>query len=161
MQAFADHELEIIHDFDLTHSRRPRVLVQTAGHVSGAAYYYQRHDVTNDPWPPEKKLFGVSIHPKYGGWFAFRGVIIFRDVQYAELEQTLPKDILGSDENKIDLLNRFNGNWRDWSFRDVVPVEGRYSDEQKLYFATLPGQRGAIVERLKAASASTLSDNHH
>lgn len=54
MQAFAHHELEIIHDFDLTHSRRPRVLVQTAGHVSGAAYYYQRHDVTNDPWPPEK-----------------------------------------------------------------------------------------------------------
>lgn len=72
----------------------------------------------------------------------------------------MPKDILGSDENKIDLLNRFNGNWRDWSFRDVVPVEGRYSDEQKLYFATLPGQRGAVVERLKAASASTLSDNH-
>ena len=30
-----------LHDFQLTSSRRPRVLVQTAGHVAGAVTFYQ------------------------------------------------------------------------------------------------------------------------
>jgi len=51
MKAFSDHEVQCIHDFEFHHSRRPKVLVQTAGHVAGAAYYYQRSDVLNDPWP--------------------------------------------------------------------------------------------------------------
>jgi cyanocobalamin reductase (cyanide-eliminating) / alkylcobalamin dealkylase len=49
-----DLDIECIHDFELHHSRRPKVLVQTAGHVAGAAYYYQRKDVQNDPWPANK-----------------------------------------------------------------------------------------------------------
>ena len=34
-----------------------------------------------------QKIFGVSIHPKYGGWFGFRSVLIFTDVQVPELTQ--------------------------------------------------------------------------
>ena len=30
------------------------ILVQTAAHVSGAAYYYQRRDVTEQPWPADE-----------------------------------------------------------------------------------------------------------
>jgi len=56
MQAFPGHEVECIHDFELHHSRRPKVLVQTAGHVAGAAYYYQRSDLSNDPWPASQVL---------------------------------------------------------------------------------------------------------
>ena len=56
MQAFTDHEVECIHDFELHHSRRPKVLVQTAGHVAGAAYYYQRCDISDDPWPSTQVL---------------------------------------------------------------------------------------------------------
>ena len=30
--------------------RHPKVIIQVAAHVSGAAYYYQRKHITNDPW---------------------------------------------------------------------------------------------------------------
>ena len=32
-------------------TRKPAVLVQTAGHVAGAAHFYQKGQVTNSPWP--------------------------------------------------------------------------------------------------------------
>ena len=35
-------------------SERAKILVQTAGHVAGGAYYYQRMDVKPDPWPKNK-----------------------------------------------------------------------------------------------------------
>lgn len=47
---FPEYDLKFIHDFEMHPNRRPKVLVQTAGHVSGAAYYYQRSDVQNPPW---------------------------------------------------------------------------------------------------------------
>lgn len=58
-QKFKDMEVEAIHDFELHHSRRPKVLVQTAGHVSGACYYYRRDDVIPDPWG-DKKVITVN-----------------------------------------------------------------------------------------------------
>jgi len=56
LQAFSGHEVECIHDYELHHSHRSKVLVQTAGHVAGAAYYYQHSDVSNDPWPTSQVL---------------------------------------------------------------------------------------------------------
>ena len=32
-------EMESLHDFQLTPQRRPRILVQTAGHVAGIIYH--------------------------------------------------------------------------------------------------------------------------
>ena len=61
LQKFSDIEIEAIHDFELLPSRRPKVLVQTAGHVAGAAYYYQRKDVQPDPWDEST----VSIAPDH------------------------------------------------------------------------------------------------
>ena len=31
-----------------------KILVQTAAHVAGAAYYYQERDITEKPWPADK-----------------------------------------------------------------------------------------------------------
>uniref|UniRef100_H3B573 Cyanocobalamin reductase / alkylcobalamin dealkylase n=1 Tax=Latimeria chalumnae TaxID=7897 RepID=H3B573_LATCH len=137
---FPDEKVDIMYDYDLLPNRRPKVLVQTAAHVAGAAYYYQRTDVKKDPWG-EKKIYGVCIHPRYGGWFAIRGVLIFPDVEAAALEQRAPIDCVETDEKRIELLERFNFHWRDWSYRDVVEVEESYSEEQRLYFATPPGER--------------------
>lgn len=58
-QTFPDLEVETIHDFELLPSRRPKVLVQTAGHVAGAAFYYQRKDVVPDPW--DEKTVGYIL----------------------------------------------------------------------------------------------------
>lgn len=37
-------------DYELLPNRKPKFLAQTAAHVAGAAYYYQRKDVKLDPW---------------------------------------------------------------------------------------------------------------
>ena len=58
---FPEHDIEVIHDFEMLPSRRPKVLVQTAAHVGGAAYYYQRNSVSKekDPWGEKTKICGV------------------------------------------------------------------------------------------------------
>lgn len=145
---FPSNDVEVIHDFEVCANRRPRVLMQTAGHVAGVARYYQRTDVHPDPWPKEKKVFGVSMHPKYGGWFGFRGVLIFKDVKAPGLEWVEPEDCIPSQSSRVELLERYNWSWQDWTFRDVVvggEVEERYSEEQKLYFSTEPANRLALI----------------
>lgn len=47
-------------DYELLPSRKPKFLAQTAAHVSGAAYYYQRKDVKLDPW-------GKKVRQKQSG----------------------------------------------------------------------------------------------
>jgi len=42
--------VDIIFDYEILPSRKPKFLAQTAAHVAGAAYYYQRKDVKLDPW---------------------------------------------------------------------------------------------------------------
>ncbi len=149
---FPPVSIDIIQDFEMDPvSRRPRILVQTAGHVSGAARYYQRVDVDPDPWPKEKKIFGVSVHPKFGGFFAFRGVLIFKQLLEATLKQSDPPDCVPDQVNRIELLNRFNFNWKDWTFREIV-VGGAgecYSELQRQYFSTVPGQRHAWIQNLR------------
>lgn len=45
----------MMHDFEMRPgTRRPKILVQTAGHVSGAAYFYQKDDIVNPPWDPQQ-----------------------------------------------------------------------------------------------------------
>ncbi|XP_064607043.1 cyanocobalamin reductase / alkylcobalamin dealkylase-like [Liolophura sinensis] len=148
-QRFPQCSIEAIHDFELLPNRRPKILVQTAGHVAGAVRFYQRADLANDPWDQSKKIYGVCIHPKYGGWFALRGVLVFKDVLCPQLKKKLCEDLLPSDEQKRDLLEKYNDHWQDWSFRDVLPVEDRYSEEQKTYFATPPGERQELVRKIK------------
>lgn len=57
-QEFGKDDVESIHDFELLPSRRPKILVQTAGHVSGAAFYYQRKDLDPDPWEKKQVIMG-------------------------------------------------------------------------------------------------------
>lgn len=150
-KAFPKWEVETIQDFELDHTRRPKVLVQTAGHVAGAAFYYQRSDITPpDPWGEAKKIFGVSMHPKYGGWFAFRGVLIFKDLLVPELQPKEPIGCVSTREQRIDLLEKFNFSWQDWSYRDVTGEEivERYSEKQKHYFKTEPSKRFELIEDL-------------
>ena len=149
---FPQYSVDLIQDFELHPSRRPKVLVQTAGHVAGAARYYQRSDVNPDPWEEKEKIFGVSIHPKFGGWFALRGVMIFKDILAPELIQKEPIDCVPSRELRIELLEKFNKNWRDWTYRDVTAtgVEDTYSTQQREYFSTEPAQRSKLIDRLKS-----------
>nr|XP_033771737.1 methylmalonic aciduria and homocystinuria type C protein isoform X1 [Geotrypetes seraphini] len=139
-ESLKNERMEIIHDYELHPNKKPKLLAQTAAHVAGAAYYYQRKDVKNDPWG-EKKIFGVCIHPQYGGWFAIRAALIFPDVQVPFLQQIPPVDCVFSEEKRIQLLESFTFHWQDWSYRDIVKVKEKYSEEQKTYFITPPAER--------------------
>lgn len=94
----------------------------------------------------------MSVHPKYGGWFALRGVLIFKTVTCPDLVRRDPPDVVPDRQRRIELLERFNLHWQDWSFRDIIPVSEKYSEEQKEYFATKPGQRQSVVQAMKDSS---------
>ena len=99
----------------------------------------------------------MCIHPRYGGWFAFRGVLVFTNVRAPELPRPPMPDPLPDDEQRIELLKRFNGCWQDWKYRDLIPVSDKYSEEQKLYFATLPRDRKDLVAKMINNSSNSAS----
>ncbi|XP_053103280.1 cyanocobalamin reductase / alkylcobalamin dealkylase isoform X2 [Hemicordylus capensis] len=167
----ADQHMDVMCDYEMLPSRKPRFLAQTAAHVAGAAYYYQRKDVQQDPWgekvrcKPEhakpwgefvcwrQKIYGVCIHPLYGGWFAIRALLLFPDIEAPNLLQNAPIDCVTTEKERIELLEKFNFHWRDWSYRDIIEVKEKYSEEQKTYFATPP------TERLKLLNLQGLQKN--
>lgn len=182
-ELFPDQEVTIIQDFELHPNRRPKVLVQTAAHVAGCAYYYQRSSVDEvhtpecprnetvvhttapdclkklqcaceSPWDKTKRIYGVCVHPDYGGWFAIRGVMIFPHLRDESIERPEPPDCIRSRSQRIELLNRFNNDWRDWTYRDMIPVKEKYSELQKKYFATLPKDRHSLLEEIAIAKSA-------
>ena len=60
-----------------------------------------------------------------------------------------PVDCVSSREMRIELLEKFNYCWRDWTYRDVTEREllERYSDRQKKYFATEPRDRFDLIKK--------------
>lgn len=95
-------------------------------------------------------MMGVCLHPKYGGWFGFRSVLIFKTLQYPLLPRITPTDLLNGDELlTIDVLKRFNDCWQDSTYRNVIPVTETYSILQQSYFQTLPKDRFSWLEKLR------------
>lgn len=94
---------------------------------------------------PLQHISGVCIHPRFGGWFAIRGVVLLPGMEVPDLPPTKPIDCVPARADRIALLERFNFHWRDWTYRDVVTPQERYSEEQKAYFSTPPAQRLALL----------------
>ncbi|GAB1608554.1 cyanocobalamin reductase / alkylcobalamin dealkylase [Argonauta hians] len=130
-------DTDFLSSYDMLGPGHPKILSQTAAHVSGGAYYYQRRDVHDDPWPKDKKIYGVAIHPLYGGWIRILGVIVFKNHQLpSDFTCPSPKDVVQGDKLRIKLLNECNFDWESWAFADIIPVEKRYSPlAQKFYSA--------------------------
>ena len=137
-----------LHDFQLSPSRRPKILVQTAGHVSGAVTFYKPGDFKQ---LSEKKYFPVCHHPVWGGWFALRGVVIFPHLQ-TELARPQHSPPL-TESQAVQLLTLYNEDWRDWAWRDVGRDSGaqeKYSELQRKYFQTPPARRWEILGDFKS-----------
>ncbi|XP_061681466.1 cyanocobalamin reductase / alkylcobalamin dealkylase isoform X2 [Syngnathoides biaculeatus] len=143
-QKFAGQKVDVRYDYELLPSRKPKFLAQTAAHMSGAAFYYQQSDVSDQPWA--SKMFGVCVHPRLGGWFAIRALLVFQDIKMNPEElQPEPRDCVPSREARIRLLEDFNFRWQDWSYRNIVTPTETYSQKQQDYFATPPAQRHALL----------------
>jgi len=106
-----------------------------------------------------QKICGVSIHPRYAGWFALRGVILFRDVLAPDLEQKSPPDVVSSDRLRIELLERFNFHWKDWTFRDIVPAAATYCQELRDYLTAPPKERHTVVAKIRENAKSTANNS--
>ena len=143
------------------------MLVQTAGHVAGSVRFYQKCDLMQETeyqtvnseshadlisQMKSSKVFPVCVHPKYGGWFALRGILLFKNVKVSDsyLKQADPPVILKTMDDIANLLYLFNEHWRDWRYRDVGMPSNmeKYSDLQKEYFGTEPCERNKIIEKI-------------
>jgi cyanocobalamin reductase (cyanide-eliminating) / alkylcobalamin dealkylase len=134
-------DTEMIQDYELTPTRRAKILLQTCAHISGAAYFYKTNK--NDI----RSQMGVCLHPKFGGWFAMRGVFIFKNVKVENISLREPIDVLNGDEKLIEeLTRRFNTNWKDGTYRDMIQVEQKYSQKQLEYFLTDPAKRKELIK---------------
>ncbi|XP_068599537.1 cyanocobalamin reductase / alkylcobalamin dealkylase [Brachionichthys hirsutus] len=144
-QCFPGQKVDVMYDYELLPSRKPKFLAQTAAHASGAAFYYQQSDVSDQPWG-KKKMFGVCVHPRFGGWFAIRALLVFGDVTVgSEMVQPAPSDCVPRREGRIQLLEAFNFHWQDWSYRNIIQPVQTYSQKQRDYFSTPPAQRLALL----------------
>lgn len=81
-----------------------------------------------------------------------RGVFIFKDVTCQDLQQKEPVNIVTDMRQRQELLERFNFKWKDWTFRDIIEVEKKYSENQREYFATAPKDRWALLEKFKQSN---------
>lgn len=53
------------------------------------------------------------MHPRFGGWFAIRALLVFRGVTVgSEMVQPVPPDCVPSREDRIHLLEAFNFHWQ-------------------------------------------------
>jgi len=147
-QSLGEVEMESLHDFQLTPQRRPRILVQTAGHVAGAVRFYRPSDFES---LKEKKYYPVCHHSRWGGWFALRGVFIFPKICTPDLTQIQPPSTLSNDE-ATSMIELYNDHWQDWRWRDVGCPEDRYSPAQIKYFDTPPVDRLSLMGELMTLS---------
>jgi methylmalonic aciduria homocystinuria type C protein len=131
----------LIYDFESQPvTRVPKVLVQTCGHIAGVAYLYHPNDYPN-LFDDNEKRFGVCVHPVYGGWFAFRGLIIFPNIKRTTLNKNRCNELLENNEEKLKyLFQEYNKNWKESKWRDILQygtdiltVE-KYEEDQCQYF---------------------------
>lgn len=58
-------------------------------------------------------MYGVCVHPVFGGWFSIRALLVFRGVMVSsEMVQPVPTDCVPSREGRIQLLEAFNFHWK-------------------------------------------------
>ena len=164
-----EYDIVHMHDFEISPiNKRPKVLVQTAGHVSGAVRFYQKCDLDEETENDDtnnnesqnsfvnsihsSKVFPVCLHPKFGGWFALRGILLFKNTRVGSsyLNPISPPTILKTKYEIANLLYLFNEHWRDSRYRDVgMPADiEKYSDLQQQYFGTEPSARTSLIERI-------------
>jgi len=128
----------------------PLLHLQTMGHVSGMDQHIEPHE--NDAWVPEVaatcaqvrdpllwgsaagKVFGVSVHPRFGGWYAYRIVVIIPG-SHEEIPRPAALDFCSEELKKIILieynLRPNDGLWRE--LPDMKP-EDRYSVHANTFF---------------------------
>jgi len=171
-------EAEIVN----TDAGPPYYHVQTVGAVSGVDQHFEATDLrgegdeewaeelsdrledTRDPkmWGSDpamrRKIFGVNVHPHWGGWYAYRALVVLRGATAEALPRPEPLSFLPSGEARRILqeynLRHEHCHWRDLS-AEGHPPERRYKPDEYFFFTeTSPAKRKRYLEIRTAHFAS-------
>lgn len=131
----------------------PHLHAQSLGHVSGMVEYLSPNDVgigtrqrtiirqkrlTEVRIDPESNLLSLTLHPLYGGWFGYRGLLVFHDIIWPQsLPRPEPLTFLTSEQRRSAIL-AYNldpelGFWRDFNDPNSGKVV-RYDAVQFAFF---------------------------
>ena len=98
------------------------------------------------------RILGVSIHPRYGGWYAYRMLIVLHGVSWPpHVPRPSPLSFLSTEE-KATIIYEYNknpdlGKWRDFNDKQL-PME-RYDTAQFEFFHERSNdKRRSILKRL-------------
>mmetsp|Transcript_53983 Transcript_53983/g.126016 ORF Transcript_53983/g.126016 Transcript_53983/m.126016 type:complete len:293 (+) Transcript_53983:25-903(+) len=157
----------------------PYYHVQTIGAVCAEDEHIEAKDVGDGAWEEElsdrleetrdpkmwgtesgmlRKIFGVNVHPTWGGWYAYRALVVLRKGIQASLQKPQPLQFLAT-EDKKRILSEYNLRhelcvWRDLSASQ--PPEMKYSPEEYFFFMeTSPDKRRRFLE-MKAAQMKAI-----
>lgn len=155
----------------------PYYHVQTVGAVAGTDQHIEADDLQeagDDEWREElcdrleetrdpmmwgtdpadrRKIFGVNVHPTYGGWYAYRALIVLQGASAPDLVRPADLDFL-THADKRRILAEYNLQHDVCTWRELGedhPVSRRYLPDEYLFFTeTSPAKRKRFLE-MKAA----------
>lgn len=151
----------------------PYYHVQTVGAVCGIDEHIEAEDLQeagDDEWREElmdqlgetrdaltwgtdpvgrRKIFGVNVHPVYGGWYAYRALVILRGVSVPGLTPPAPLEFLEHSKKRL-ILAEYNLQHAMCLWRDLTedhPPARRYCPDEYLFFTeTSPDKRRRFLE---------------
>jgi len=161
----------------------PYYHVQTIGAVCGHDEHIEAEDINDAEWCEDlsmdledtrdpkmwgtdpaqrRKIFGVNVNPKFGGWFAYRILLVLRGVKSDSLLEPLlqpaPLKFLEL-ENAKRILHEYNLRHDLCLWRDVTathPANCRYPPEEYFFYTeNKPAKRKQFLE-MKAAQLPEL-----
>eukprot|EP00928_Gymnodinium_smaydae_P064407 TRINITY_DN47738_c0_g1_i1.p1 TRINITY_DN47738_c0_g1~~TRINITY_DN47738_c0_g1_i1.p1 ORF type:complete len:319 (-),score=38.78 TRINITY_DN47738_c0_g1_i1:200-1156(-) len=150
----------------------PYFHAQSLGVVAGVAQHLNPDEVNDPEWRESvsaqllstrseevwgsdlavrQKLFGISIHPEFGGWYAYRGLVILCGARTSNLVRPPPVISVEDMSEKKRILEEYNLRGDDCLWRDLTrsghAPDKRYTPEEMLFFTEMNlGRRKRFLE---------------
>lgn len=158
----------------------PYYHVQTVGAVAGVDQHMEAGDVNDPLWESDlsdrleetrdermwgtdpqvrRKIFGVNMHPIYGGWYAYRALVVLHAVRAKDLKRPEPLSFVSGDDMRR-ILSEYNLRHADCNWRDLKlighPAEHRYTPEEFFFFTETAASKRRKFLDMKVARMSLL-----
>lgn len=145
----------------------PYYHIQTIGAVAGVDQHIEPdefEDAEDDEWKEDlsdrladtrdpkmwgtdpatrRKIFAVNVHPEWGGWYAYRALIVLPKLQ-SELQKPQPLNFVAK-EDAVRMLTEYNLRHQECLWRDLTkdghPPEKRYNPDEYFFFMETSGDK--------------------
>eukprot|EP00929_Paragymnodinium_shiwhaense_P112692 TRINITY_DN8095_c0_g1_i1.p1 TRINITY_DN8095_c0_g1~~TRINITY_DN8095_c0_g1_i1.p1 ORF type:complete len:327 (+),score=77.34 TRINITY_DN8095_c0_g1_i1:88-981(+) len=151
----------------------PYFHVQTMGAVAGYDEHIEAEEVDDKEWKEDlediledtrdpkmwgtnkadrRKIFGVNHHPVWGGWYAYRILVVLKNVTAGSTLQRPELRKFQTLEEKKRILYEFNKKhdecvWRDLKNDGSHPADKKYLPEEFFFFTeTKPDKRKRFLQ---------------